>query len=450
MSDASDLAVTVLPQHLSGAGRIATSADLRHRHLAEVLWYLRANGPTGRVATAGGCHIAPSTMTDLVHELKARKLILELPAVRGGVGRPKQPIAIDGSPWCVAGVHLTPKEAVSVGVTLGGKRVWHQRDELMSNPSDPATAVRQLGSILARQVRALPRGKRLVGVGVALPDAVAAGRARQGGSASLPWNTTEVREWLIGALMHAGLPTVKVTIAGESKLEGLHAVRSVLRLRPDQTALYVGGGSGLDGAVIMDGQISPGRQGRAGEFAHLLTTAGSGAARCRCGRLGCLDTVAGLPALLRRSGQAPEATDWSADNPGPAVAWLRTEADAGNPAVLDALDDAGSALNQVLDAACLLLDPAVVIIGGHLGALSSYLPRFNGGRPMGGVDELDPPAVEYLAPVDLGPVLGAALAAQDECLTEPLTWTEPVQPSTAALTRRYRVRAHVPPAGLSV
>lgn len=69
---------------------------------------------------------------------------------------------------------------------------------------------------------------------------------------------------------------------------------------------------------------------------------------------------------------------------------------------------------------------------------------------MEAVDELDPPAVEYLAPVDLGPVLGAALAAQDGCLTEPLTWTEPVQPSTAALTRRYRVRASVPLAELSV
>lgn len=192
MSDASDLAVTVLPQHCPALAGSPPPADLRHRHLAEVLWYLRANGPTGRVDTAAGCHIAPSTMTDLVHELKARKLILELPAVRGGVGRPKQPIAIDGSPWCVAGVHVTPKEAVSVGVTLGGKRVWHQRDELVSDPSDPATAVRQLGSILAQQVRALPRGKRLVGVGVALPDAVAAGRARQGSPASLPWNATEV------------------------------------------------------------------------------------------------------------------------------------------------------------------------------------------------------------------------------------------------------------------
>lgn len=185
--------------------------------------------------------------------------------------------------------------------------------------------------------------------------------------------------------MHAGIPQVKLTVAGESHLEGLYAARSVLRLRPDQTALYVGGGSGLDGAVILDGQISPGRQGKAGEVAHLLATSGSGAVRCGCGRLGCFDTIAGVPALLRRSGRAAEATDWSADYPGRAVAWLRAEAGAGNPAVLNALDDAGSALAQVLDLACLLLDPAVVIIGGHLGCAqqpsSALQPRpTDGGR----------------------------------------------------------------------
>lgn len=440
-----DPAATVLPQHLLGAGRIATSAELRHRHLAEVLWYLRANGPTSRADTAAGCHISPSTMTDLVHELMARKLIHELPVVRGGRGRPKQPIAIDGSPWCVVGVQLTPTAVLSAAVTLGGHQVWQQRTKAALDPHDPAA---QLGRVLGQHMRALPPEKRLVGVGVALPDAMARAGADQHESAGLSAVGIVARKRLRAALTDAGIPEVTVTVAGETQLEGLHVARSVLGLQPDQTALYVGGGPALAGVVIMDGQIAPGRSGRAGDVAHLVATSVAGAGRCWCGRVGCLDTIASLPAILRRGGLATETTNGSTDDPSGALTWIRAEAAAANPAVLHALDEAGTALNRSLDAACRMLDPAVVIIGGHLGALRGHLPRVDDTMPLAATGESGRVLVEYVGPLEFGPVLGAALAAQDACLTEPLTCTKPFQRSAAIRTHR-RGQPHEPRAEIS-
>ena len=48
-----------------------------------------------------------STMTDLIGELRSRRLVRELdPIRRPGAGRPTRPIAFDGEPWCVLGVHV--------------------------------------------------------------------------------------------------------------------------------------------------------------------------------------------------------------------------------------------------------------------------------------------------------------------------------------------------------
>ena len=57
-----------------------------------------------------------------------------------------------------------------------------------------------------------------------------------------------------------------------------------------QNGVFLSFGTGVGGAIIVDGRIVVGNKGFAGEFGHMKTQSSS--IECLCGRQGCLDTVA--------------------------------------------------------------------------------------------------------------------------------------------------------------
>ena len=66
---------------------------------------------------------------------------------------------------------------------------------------------------------------------------------------------------------------------------------------PDLVTLL--GGAGVGAGIVADGRLLRGGRGLAGQIGHLPVDAGG--PLCRCGRRGCLEAFAGLPALVRRA-----------------------------------------------------------------------------------------------------------------------------------------------------
>ena len=62
---------------------------------------------------------------------------------------------------------------------------------------------------------------------------------------------------------------------------------------------YVTIGQGVGGAIILDGKVWLGASGFAGEFGHI--TINSEGIQCMCGNMGCLETVASAPNIVRRT-----------------------------------------------------------------------------------------------------------------------------------------------------
>ena len=58
-------------------------------------------------------------------------------------------------------------------------------------------------------------------------------------------------------------------------------------------------GTGIGGAIILDGKLWLGASGFAGEFGHITIDAEG--AECMCGNTGCLETVASAPNIVRRT-----------------------------------------------------------------------------------------------------------------------------------------------------
>jgi glucokinase len=60
-------------------------------------------------------------------------------------------------------------------------------------------------------------------------------------------------------------------------------------------------GAGIGGAIILDGKLWLGASGFAGEFGHITIDAEG--IECMCGNVGCLETVASAPNIVRRANE---------------------------------------------------------------------------------------------------------------------------------------------------
>ena len=114
-------------------------------------------------------------------------------------------------------------------------------------------------------------------------------------------------------------------------------------------------GTGVGGAVMVDGHLLVGSRGAAGELGHL--PAHPGGRRCGCGGVGCLETVASGTAIMSRVQELTGVVGTSPDH----VTAVLTE----NPDLRQQIfDEVGSALARAIVAVQAVTNPDTVILGG--------------------------------------------------------------------------------------
>jgi len=107
-------------------------------------------------------------------------------------------------------------------------------------------------------------------------------------------------------------------------------------------------GTGIGGAIVIDGELWRGASGIAGEIGH--TSVARDGDRCWCGRRGCLVTVSSGSAIERALGAEPGT--------------LEELAASGDRRVEEALEAAAWHLGFGIGDALNLLNPALVVLGG--------------------------------------------------------------------------------------
>ena len=290
-------------QTLQEGRRGGGSADLRHANLTQILRYVRDHGPSSRHDIAHGCGLGISTMTDLVGELRSRRLVQELDAVRRpGAGRPTKPIALDGDPWCVLGVQVDLLETEVLCTTVGGRELFRAQLPLRLLHSGPEKGFGLLRDALCGQFQHIPADVTLVAVQLGLPGYVAGGRGTVSSSSSLDWDGLPLQRLVYDTLYGAGFEDVTVNIEQDSHLAALHAVRVELDRPLQPLALYVGGLRDVGGAVILDGEIFEGADGGAGDLGHVNVDPTGPGVRVRAAGLPDLDDRSRAPAHRGRPG----------------------------------------------------------------------------------------------------------------------------------------------------
>lgn len=125
--------------------------------------------------------------------------------------------------------------------------------------------------------------------------------------------------------------------------------------RGHSSALMVAVGTGIGGALLIDGRLVRGAHGAAGELGHMPAVGAEGL-RCPCGRYGHLEALAAGPAIAR---SYLLVTGDSADGRG--VLELARHGDPDADAVVRA---AATGLGRAIAGLVTTIDPSCVVIGG--------------------------------------------------------------------------------------
>ena len=123
--------------------------------------------------------------------------------------------------------------------------------------------------------------------------------------------------------------------------------------------------AGLGTVSIAAGQIYRGYDGTAGEVGHICVTGLEPAALCSCGSKNCLEVVASGRALVKKLQAQGYEVETASD-----ISRLVLQ---GDLVAMSMVRDAGKALGAVMSGIVSFFNPAVIVMGGSLGALEISL-----------------------------------------------------------------------------
>jgi predicted NBD/HSP70 family sugar kinase len=376
----------------------ALNLELVFRHV------LAADTPVSRTELAAATGLTRPTITRIVEELLAGRLVTETGATPDGrAGRPRMGLTVSRSGPAGLGLDIRSDGLAACVVDLTGA-VRHLAFAPFTDTEAPAVLER-LGRMATEAAEAAAaEGLTVVTATLAVPGPTDDGVVRT--APSLGWRDVDAGAMLADHLRHLDVTT---NVDNEANL----AARGELHRATPDHFLYVSGGLDIGAGIILDRRPLRGSHGWGGELGHL--TVDPDGKPCRCGSRGCLQTYASLAAIL--AGDALPA-GLTAD------AALLTWADAGRPETLAALDTAATALGIAIANVLNLLDIDTVLLGGSYALVSSWL--------ITGVEaEINQRVLSSrwapitVRPATLGPdaaAIGAAMAVIDRIRRDPTDW----------------------------
>jgi predicted NBD/HSP70 family sugar kinase len=130
--------------------------------------------------------------------------------------------------------------------------------------------------------------------------------------------------------------------------------------------------TGVGAGLIINGQLYRGSGGSAGELGH--TAIDPRGPRCRCGLSGCLGAMVGSPYLIERAeALLKEGRPSRLTRHGLTLEAIVDAAHVGDPVACYLIGEAGKQLGIGVASLLNLLNPPIVVLGGHLAAAGDLL-----------------------------------------------------------------------------
>lgn len=309
-----------------------------------------------RIQIAHELGIARTTVSIVTRRLLDQDAIVILgndSSDRAGSGRPAEYLALD------------PQSAQFIGFDFGHRRVRmvmadpaHEilAREVVHYPEDSSWSTRL--TLASEMVTAVTAERSIsldamYAIAVGVPGPV----MFQAGNVTHPWSASDLVAEVAGFFRE--LFDCHVSVDNNIRLAGL--AESLDAEVSD--VIYLSLSDGVGGAVVTNGRLIMGAAGLGGEAGHIRAMATGD--QCRCGRYGCLETVASVPAIIDEcTRRGVPCSDLSS---------LETLIHEGNETVNEILTEVGAAIGRTLAGPATLVNCSTMIIGGRIAASSSRL-----------------------------------------------------------------------------
>jgi glucokinase-like ROK family protein len=341
--------------------RVAAGPDVRReRNRARVVAALREAGAASRAELARRTRLSRTTVASVVGELQSEGLLEEREDGGGASpqgGRPPRLLSFSRAAGAAVGIDFGKRHLRVAAADLSHTILASA--ERPTRTDDPAETGLDTASELVEEVLAeaeLPR-RDVIGVGLGLPGPIDMRSGRVGSSSILPgWVGVRAAEAFSSRL---GMP---VYVDNDANLGALAELRwgAAAGCR---NAAYLKVSTGIGAGLIVNGRLFHGSGGMAGEIGHTIIQEQGPV--CRCGKRGCLETLAGAAALLEllRGTHGPDLTTQG----------LLAAAASGDSGARRVLADAGRHIGTAVATLCDLLNPELIVVGGELSAAGEVL-----------------------------------------------------------------------------
>ncbi|MET8947909.1 ROK family protein [Streptomyces sp. NPDC004542] len=369
--DAVALPVLRLP---AGTRTILPQSELLLGQLAMLVASGTAQSKADIVSATG---LPRSTVSGHVDALKESG-VLETSGTRAvpGRGRPADRLVISSRAGAVVAIDMGATRT-RIAVAELNQHIIAMEEMQLDVSIGPEPAIRRIREAVRHALRRAGRDQRLHCAVLGLP-------ARVDSSSGIAVRPSVMPDWDGYPVVSELAEQLGTHVLAENDVN-LRALGESAVLPADQLPLVsvkIAAGIGA-GIVDNSGRIFRGFDGGAGDLGH-IPVSGADDVLCSCGRRGCLQSVASLPAMARRIGiQAASPDTWD-----DAITALFERLSFHDPLAVDVVRVAAEGLGEVLVSVCNLLNPRRIVLGGGLIEYSDDLLAivrgavYSGARPL--------------------------------------------------------------------
>lgn len=339
----------------------------RQRDRAVILDVVRRLGPLSRVQIHQLTRLRPSTVSALVRGLLEEDRLREVGLSDNPLGRKRILLSLNEEYALVAAVEFDAEMVLAAVLNLGA-RIKHSVKEASYLAGGKEGLARQLVACTRRVLKeAGVSADRIAGLGVADPGLV---DGRQG--VSISSSTLDFwREVPLKRIFAEHFP-VPFLLESNTRVRTV-AERTLGAGRMAEDMLYLDYGTGIGLGVVSEGRLLRGGRECAGEFGHIHVI--EGGPPCNCGSFGCLEAIAGAPAVAARvraavlEGGRSKALDLAGGDPGRITGFMVFEAARlGDKMCAAVVEEVERYLALGLANAINLFNPSLVVLDKRLAA----------------------------------------------------------------------------------
>ncbi|WP_138442429.1 ROK family transcriptional regulator [Sinomonas susongensis] len=324
-----------------------SQTSLREANRARIIDVIKKYGGLTQVELAGATGLSPATVSNIVKELSTSGVLHTTQSIRSG--RRAQRVTLAHTLGLVVGVHFSARH-MRIALADVAHTVVTENHMPLAKDYRADNELDRVSLLLSDMLESVEASRdEVLAVGLAIPAPYDRGSGTIARSGIMRgWDGVEIADSLgrrLGRPVYVDNAANLAALA-EARLGAARGKRNVITLDV---------GDGIGAGLLLNGQVFRGNHGIAGEFGHF--TVRENGVLCRCGNRGCLETVAGGPAII----------DGLRDHLGSLnLGDVVVQAMSGDARCIRAIAEAGKHIGLATANLCNLLDPERIVVGGEL------------------------------------------------------------------------------------